>query len=99
LSIQIQFTDLALLRFESADREFVPAIERLAFVDLPIAFRMKSHLQEAVFWIVALAAAGTTEIATPGRALAVIIFGHREGGAATARDQEHPKRSVFFSLS
>ena len=58
----------------------------LTFVDLPVAFGVKSHLEEAVFGVVAFAAAGTAEIAAPSRALAVVVFGDGEGGAAAARD-------------
>jgi len=64
----------------------------LAVVDLPVTLRMESHLEEAVFGIVALAAAWAFEIAAPGGALVIVVFGDREGGAATARDQEHAER-------
>src|SRR3954462_7181249 len=57
---------------------------------------MESHLEEAVFGIVALAAAWAFEIAAPGGALVIVVFGDREGGAATARDQEHAERRRGF---
>ena len=61
----------------------------LAFIDFPVAFGVKSHLEEAIFGIVALAAAWADHVTAPGGALAIVVFGNREGGAATAGDQEH----------
>src|SRR4051812_28451140 len=53
---------------------------------------MESHLEETVFGIVALAAAGAEEIAAPGCALAIVVLGYRESRAATAGDEEHAER-------
>ena len=58
----------------------------LTFVDLPVAFGVKSHLEEAVFGIVTFAASGADHVAAPGGAFAVVVFGDGEGGAAAARD-------------
>lgn len=63
--------------------------EGLAVVDFPIALGVESHLEEAVFGIVAFAAAGTNHVAAPGGSEAVVIFGYRERSAATAGNQEH----------
>ena len=63
----------------------------LAFVDLPIAFGVKAHLEQAIFGVVALAATWTDEIAAPGGALMVVVFGDGEGASATAGDEEHPQ--------
>ena len=62
---------------------------RLAVVDFPISFRMESHLKKAVFGIMAFAAAGADQIAAPGGALAIVVLGDGEGGAAAAGDEEH----------
>lgn len=69
--------------------------ERLAVVDFPIAFGMKTHLEEAVPGVVLLAAAGTGEITAPGRAPAIVVFGDGEGGSATAGNEEHFRRLLF----
>jgi carbonic anhydrase len=50
---------------------------------------MVADLEQTVFGIVALTAIGTDQVAAPLRALAIVIFGHGECGATTARDQEH----------
>ena len=60
-----------------------------ALIDFPIAFGVESHLEQAVLRIMALAAAGTGHVAAPSRALAIVVLGYGEGGAATAGDQEH----------
>ena len=52
---------------------------------------MESYLKEAVLGIVALAAARANQVTTPGSSLAIVVLGHSERGAATARDQEHAK--------
>jgi len=68
-------------------RAAVPTfVAGLAVVDFPVAFGMESHLKEAVLGIVALAAGGAGHVAAPGGAFAVVIFGDRECGAATAGD-------------
>ena len=54
---------------------------------------MESHLKEAVFRVMAFAAAGAGHVAAPGRAFAIVVFGHGEGCAATAWDQEHAEGS------
>ena len=61
----------------------------LTLVDLPIAFPVESHLEKTVLGVVALAAAGADQVAAPGRALAIVVLGHREGCAAAAGDQKH----------
>src|SRR5206468_8221116 len=48
---------------------------------------------EAVLRIVPLAAVRALQIPSPSGALAVVIFGNNEAGAATARDEEHSDRS------
>lgn len=50
---------------------------------------MESHLKQAVLGIVTFAAAGAGQIAAPRSALAIVVLGHREGGAATARHEKH----------
>lgn len=57
-----------------------------ALVDFPIALRVESHLEQAVFGIVALAAAGADDVATPRGSLLVVVFRDGEGRAATAGD-------------
>src|SRR5208282_3845009 len=42
--------------------------------------------------VVAFAAAGAGQVAAPGRALAVVVFGDGKGCAAAARDQKHLER-------
>ena len=71
-------------------------VDELAFVNLPVAFGMKSHLQQPVLGIVALAAAGTDEITSPRRALVIVVLGDGECCAATAGDEEHAQRRAGF---
>lgn len=66
----------------------------LALVDFPVAFGVESHLEETVFRIVTLAAAGADQVAAPGGALVVVVFGDGEGGAAAAGDEEHAEGSI-----
>ncbi len=66
----------------------------LAVVYLPVAFGMEAHLQKAVLRVVPLAAAGTDEVAAPGGALAIVVFGDCESCSATARDQEHAEGAL-----
>jgi len=69
-----------------------------ALVDFPVAFGVESHLKEAVFGVVAFAAAGTDHVAAPCSPFAVIIFGDRECGATTAGDEEHAEGSSRRSV-
>lgn len=59
---------------------------------------MESHLEQAVLRVMALAASGTGEIATPGGTLAIVVFGDGEGRAAAAGDQEHAEGKLVVCL-
>ena len=67
----------------------------LALVDFPVAFGMKSHLEETVLGIVVLAASRADEITAPRGAFAVVVLGDGEGCAATAGDKEHAEGRSF----
>jgi hypothetical protein len=67
-----------------------PTAGSLTLVHLPISFRMETHLQQTVLGVVSLAAARADQVTALGRALMIIIFRHRKGCSATARDEEHP---------
>ena len=58
----------------------------LTLVDLPIAFRVESHLEEAVLGVVAFAAPGAGQVAAPGGSLTIVILGDGEGCATAAGD-------------
>ena len=70
----------------------------LAVIDFPVAFGLESHLEEAVFGVVALRAAGADQVAAPGRALAIVVLGHGEGCAAAAGDQKHAEGALAGRL-
>src|SRR6202163_2187238 len=57
---------------------------------------MKSHLQQAVFGVVPLPAAGTDEIPVPRRALMIVILRHGKRRPATAWNQKHAQRRLSF---
>src|SRR5947207_650660 len=63
-----------------------------ALIAFPIAFEVKSHLQETVLRIMSFLAAGTNEVTPPIRALTIVVFGDGESQPATAGNQEHPQR-------
>ena len=67
----------------------------LAVIDFPVAFGVESHLEQAVFGIVTLAATRAYKIAAPGGALVVVVFSDRESRPATARDEEHAQMLVL----
>ena len=71
---------------------------KLALIHLPVPFRVESHLQEPVLGIVPLAAARTNQITAPGRALMIVILGHRERCPATAGHKKHPQRLLNRTL-
>ena len=56
---------------------------------------MESHLQNTILGIVALAASGTEQVATPCRPLAVIVFCDGKGHSTAAGDEKHPQASVL----
>src|SRR5215469_12143013 len=68
----------------------------LALVHLPVALRMESHLKEPVLGVVTLATSGADQVAAPGGALAIVVFGHGEGCAAAAGDEEHAQGRFGF---
>jgi hypothetical protein len=53
-------------------------------------------LKQAIFRIMPFFAAWTNEIASPGRALVIVIFGHGKRHAATARNEEHAQPRFLF---
>ena len=57
---------------------------------------MESHLEKAVFGIVAFGAAWADQEAAPSGALAIVIVGYGEGGAAAAGDEEHAEMCWRF---
>lgn len=61
----------------------------LALFNFPVSGRLVTQLKQPVLGIMSLAALGALQIAGPPRALAIMIFRHREGRAATARDDVH----------
>ncbi len=63
-----------------------------AFVDFPVAFGLKSDLEKTVLGIVAFAATGADQVATPRGTLTVVVFGDGKGGTTAARDEEHAER-------
>ena len=62
---------------------------RLTLIDRPIAFSLIAKLQQSILGVVTLRATGTLQIAAPGRALTIVVFGNGEGSAATAGDEKH----------
>ena len=70
----------------------------LALVDFPVAFGVESHLEEAIFGVVVLAAARADHVATPRGALTVVVLGDCESGAAAAGDEEHAEGSGLLFL-
>src|SRR5579863_5372546 len=69
-----------------------------AVVHFPIALGMETHLQEAILWIVALAASWTGQVPAPGSSLPIEILGDCESDAAAARNQKHAKAGCVFSV-
>ena len=50
---------------------------------------MEPHLKKPVSGVVTLPTPGADQVARPGGTLAIVVFGDREGRAATAWDEEH----------
>jgi hypothetical protein len=69
-----------------------------AVLNAPELVLMTSHAEQAVAWIVPLAAGGTGNKAADVHALAIVFFGHGEGGATAARDEEHARAAFLFAL-
>ena len=67
--------------------------EDLAIIDLPIAFGVESHLEEAILGVVTLAASGADEISAPTCSLPVEVLCDGKSCAATAGDEEHAEGS------
>jgi len=63
----------------------------LAAIHTPKSLAMISKLQQAILWIMTLAAVGADKETTPLRSMTIVLLGHRKTRSATARDQEHPK--------
>jgi len=70
----------------------------LALFDLPISVRLISQLQQPILGIVPLVAARTFQVPAPASALGTVIFRHREGGAATARNEIQSQRTISLPI-
>ena len=67
-------------------------------IHFPIPFAVVSDLQQSVFRIMPLPASRTHQISTPTRARAIVIFRHRKGRPAAARNEKHPWVWVVFRI-
>ncbi len=47
---------------------------------------MEAHLEQTILGVVSLLAGRASQVAAPGGALMIVVFGHGEGGAAAAGD-------------
>ncbi len=69
---------------------------QLALIHFPITLAVIPHLQQPVFRIVTLAAAGANQVPAPVRALVIVVLRDCERRAATAGNQKHPGACFFF---
>jgi hypothetical protein len=78
-------------RNERFRRASLPPRRLLTFIHLPISIRLVTQFEQAVLWIVPLAAVRACHVPAPACTTAIVVRRDGKSGSATARNQVHYK--------